>query len=130
MTIKTKPVVALKGVGLWAIAMVFPLLLWYINSGEFRTMVFLIYPVIISLLSRNGYFWIVPEILAFSSILAFAYGTLLRNNKNARVAMDNPKENKGLSAVTLTSIALIFLASVLLMGIYAIPMYRSSNFAA
>ena len=130
MMIKTKPAVALKGVGLWAIAMVFPLLLWYINSGEFKTMVFLIYPVIVSLLSRNGYFWIVPEILAFSSILAFVYGTLLRINKNTRAAMDNPRKNKGLSAVTLTSIAIVFLASVMLLGVYAIPMYRSSNFAA
>lgn len=130
MMIRTKPAVALKGVGLWAIAMVFPLLLWYINSGEFKTMVFLIYPVIVSLLSRNGYFWIVPEVLAFSSILAFVYGTLLRINKNARAAMDNPRENKGLSAVTLTSIAIVFLASLMLLGVYAIPMYRSSNFAA
>ena len=128
--IRTKPAVALKGVGLWAIAMVFPLLLWYINSGDFKTMVFLIYPVIVSLLSRNGYFWIVPEVLAFSSILAFVYGTLLRINKNARAAMDNPRENKGLSAVTLTSIAIVFLASLMLLGVYAIPMYRPSNFAA
>lgn len=130
MMIRTKPAVALKGVGLWAIAMVFPLLLWYINSGDFKTMVFLIYPVIVSLLSRNGYFWIVPEVLAFSSILAFVYGTLLRINKNARAAMDNPRENKGLSAVTLTSIAIVFLASLMLLGVYAIPMYRPSNFAA
>lgn len=130
MITKTKPITALKGTALWAIAMIFPLLLWYINSGEFKTMVFLIYPVIVSMLSRNGYFWISPEILAFSSILAFSYGTLIRINKKARDAMDNPRENKGLSAVTLTSIAIVFLSCIMLLGIYVIPMYRRSNFAA
>jgi hypothetical protein len=130
MILKTKPIVAAKGVGLWAIAMIVPFLLWYINSGKFKTMVFLIYPVIVSILSRNGYFWISPEILAFSSILAFGYGTLIRINKDVRDAMDNPREKKALSAVTLTSIAVVFLGCVMLLGLYAIPMYRPSNFAA
>ena len=125
---KTSLSVAATGTALWAVALLVPLILWYVNSGEFKTMVFLTYPVIISALSRVGWFWVRPEILAYSSIIAFIYGTLLRRNENVRKAMDDPKENKSLSALVLSSIAVVFLAMVMLFSIYVKPMYNPENF--
>jgi nitrate reductase NapE component len=118
----------LKGTGLWAIALVVPLLLWYIDSSEFKTFVFLLYPVMISMFSRIGWFWVRPEILAYSSIIAFAYGSLLNRIPAVDKALSDPKSDKAVSAVTLTSIVLFFLLSVALMGMYYKPLYNMSNF--
>lgn len=118
----------LKGTGLWAIALVVPLLLWYIDSSEFKTLVFLLYPVMISMFSRIGWFWVRPEILAYSSITAFAYGSLLNRIPAVDKALSDPKSDKAVSAVTLTSIVLFFLLSVALMGMYYKPLYNMSNF--
>ena len=117
------------GTALWTLAMVIPLILWYVNSGEFKTAMFLIYPMIISILSRTGWFWVRPEILAYSSIIAFLYGTILRRNENVRKSMDDPQSNKTVSAVSLTSITAVFLITVVLLSMYFKPMYNPENFS-
>lgn len=125
---KTAPSTIFAGVALWTLAMLVPLILWYVNSGEFKTAMFLVYPMVISILSRTGWFWVRPEILAYSSIIAFLYGTLLRRNEEVRKSMDNPQSNKAVSAVSLTSITIVFLVSVVLMSLYFKPMYNPENF--
>ena len=126
---KTALSTVLTGTALWTLAMVIPLILWYVNSGEFKTAMFLVYPMIISILSRTGWFWVRPEILAYSSIIAFIYGTLLRRNEEVRKSMDNPQYNKGVSAVSLTSITMVFLMCIVLLSIYFKPMYNPENFS-
>jgi hypothetical protein len=118
------------GTALWTLAMVIPLIMWYVNSGEFKTAMFLIYPMVISILSRTGWFWVRPEILAYSSIIAFLYGTLLRRNENVRKSMDEPQFNKTVSAVSLTSITAVFLLAVVLLSMYFKPMYNPENFSS
>ena len=125
---KTALSTVFTGTALWTLAMVIPLIIWYVNSGEFKTAMFLVYPMIISILSRTGWFWVRPEILAYSSIIAFLYGTLLRRNEEVRKSMDDPQYNKAVSAVSLTSITLIFLVCVALLSIYFKPMYNPENF--
>lgn len=125
---KTAPSTIFAGVALWTLAMLVPLILWYVNSGEFKTAMFLVYPMVISILSRTGWFWVRPEILAYSSIIAFLYGTLIRRNEEVRKSMDNPQSNKAVSAVSLTSITIVFLVSVVLMSLYFKPMYNPENF--
>jgi hypothetical protein len=105
------------------------LILWYVNSGEFKTAMFLVYPMIISILSRTGWFWVRPEILAYSSIIAFLYGTALRRNDEVRKSMDNPQHNKTVSAISLTSITLLFLLCIVLLSLYFKPMYNPENFS-
>ena len=119
----------LKGTGLWALTLVIPLLLWYIKSSEFKTFVFLLYPIIISMFSRIGWFWVRPEILAYSSIIAFAYGSLLNRIPSVEKALEDPQSDKTVSAVTLTSIVLFFLLSMALMGMYYKPLYNMANFS-
>jgi hypothetical protein len=119
----------LKGVGLWALTLVIPLLLWYIKSSEFKTFVFLLYPIVISMFSRIGWFWVRPEILAYSSIIAFAYGSLLNRIPSVEKALEDPQSDKTVSAVTLTSIVLFFLLSMILMGMYYKPLYNMANFS-
>lgn len=119
----------LKGTGLWALTLVVPLLLWYIKSSEFKTFVFLLYPIIISMFSRIGWFWVRPEILAYSSIIAFAYGSLLNRIPAVEKALEDPQSDKTVSAVTLTSIVLFFLISMALMGMYYKPLYNMANFS-
>lgn len=126
---KTAPATIFTGAALWTLAMVIPLILWYVNSGEFKTAMFLVYPMIISILSRTGWFWVRPEILAYSSIIAFLYGTLLRRNEEVRKSMDDPQSNKAVSAVSLTSITVVFLLGVVLMSMYFKPMYNPENFS-
>ena len=125
---KTGIATILTGTSLWTLAMVIPLILWYVNSGEFKTIMFLVYPLVISILSRTGWFWIRPEILAYSSIIAFLYGNLLRRNDEVRKSMDNPQSNKAVSAVSLTSITVVFLLCIMLLSMYFKPMYNPENF--
>ena len=125
---KTALSTVLTGTALWTLAMVIPLILWYVNSGEFKTAMFLVYPMIISILSRTGWFWVRPEILAYSSIIAFLYGTALRRNDEVRKSMDSPQYNKAVSAVSLTSITVVFLLCIVLLSIYFKPMYNPENF--
>ena len=126
---KTALSTVFTGTALWTLAMAIPLIIWYVNSGEFKTAMFLVYPMIISILSRTGWFWIRPEILAYSSIIAFLYGTLLRRNEEVRKSMDDPQSNKAVSAVSLTSITVVFLMCIVLLSIYFKPMYNPENFS-
>lgn len=112
----------------WTIAMLIPLILWYVESGEFKTVMFLLYPIVMSMLSRTGWFWVRPEIVAYSSIIAFLYGMVLNRSGNVRKSLDDPQSNKATSATALTSITVVFLACMVLLSIYYKPMYNPDNF--
>ena len=108
--------------------MLIPLILWYVESGEFKTVMFLLYPIVMSMLSRTGWFWVRPEIVAYSSIIAFLYGMVLNRSGNVRKSLDDPQSNKATSATALTSITVVFLACMVLLSIYYKPMYNPDNF--
>lgn len=127
---KTSVSGSMKAIGLWGVAMLIPLLLWYLKSSEFKVSVFLLYPIVISMFSRVGWFWVRPELVAYSSIIAFIYGSILRLNKNVDKALADPEHNKGASAAALTSMAFVFLISMFLMGLYYKPLYNPNNFGS
>ena len=113
----------------WTIAMLIPLILWYVESGEFKTIMFLLYPIVMTLLSRTGWFWVRPEIVAYSSIIAFLYGMVLNRSESVRKSLDDPQSNKAVSATALTSITVVFLACMVLLSVYFKPMYNPENFS-
>ena len=109
-----------KGLGLWMVAMLTPLLMTYIKNGEFRILVLtLIYPNLISFLSRSGRFWVSHQVIAIASIVAFVTSLLLRFSSSARDALDNPDSNKILSGTLLAVIIAVFFIT---MGIVSMTM--------
>jgi len=108
--------------------MLIPLILWYVESGAFKTIMFLLYPVLMSLLSRTGWFWVRPEIVAYSSIMTFLYGMALNNIGTVSKSLSDPQSNKAVSATALTSITVVFLACMVLLSVYFKPMYNPENF--
>jgi hypothetical protein len=121
---------SMKAVTLWAVAMLIPLLLWYLKSSEFKVSVFLLFPIVISMFSRIGWFWVRPELVAYSSIIAFLYGSVLRLNKKVDAALAEPDSDKATSAIALSSMVFVFLLSMFLMGTYYKALYNPENFGS
>ena len=121
---------SMKAIALWSVAMLIPLLLWYLKSSEFKVSVFLLFPIVVSMFSRIGWFWVRPELVAYSSIIAFCYGTILRMNKKVDAALADPDSDKATSATALTSMVFVFLLTMFLMGTYYKPLYNPENFGA
>jgi hypothetical protein len=114
---------------LWTVVMVFPLLLWYVNSAQFRIFLYLLYPLILGLVSRQGFFWISLDKLAVSSIITFLVGFLLNLNKKNSNALRNPRANKVRSSLIFVLLSLVFLGIIFGMG-QITYLYNPSNFGS
>lgn len=112
---------------LWTVVMSFPLLLWYIDSAHFRVFLYLLYPLIIGFISRQGVFWVSFGTLAVSSIFTFLVGFLLNHNKENRNAMKKPRENKVRSGFIFVFLSVIFILSMYGLGKVSY-IYNPSNF--
>ena len=131
MKFATNPVsYVFTAVFLWAVAIVAPMLFWYLDSHEFKTIIFLAYPVILSLLSRTGAFWVREDFIAYSSIAAFLFAVLLNMSPSVRESLKEPEKNKPLSGVALASIGAVFLITMASMGLFYKPIYNPLNFGA
>jgi hypothetical protein len=131
MKYATNPVSAVfTAILLWAVAIVAPILFWYLDSHEFKTILFLAYPVLLSLLSRTGAFWVREDFIAYSSIAAFLFAVLLNLSPNVRESLKEPEKNKALSGVVLSSIGLVFLITMGSMGLFYKPIYNPANFSS
>jgi len=117
----------IPAVTLWTIIMILPLILWYIDSAIFRMLVYLLYPIIIALTSRQGVFWIDMVVIMGASIITFLMGLLLNLNKDNRDALKKPRENKVRSAIIFTILSIIFIASLTTAGSIS-HIYNPKNF--
>jgi len=117
-----------QGLVLWTIAMLTPLLMTYIKSGEFRILILtLVYPNLLSFLARASHFWVSHKVVFAASLAAFLVSLLLRLSPQARDAIDNPDANKPLTGTLLATIVIVFFAAM--WGASAtLGMYDSSNF--
>ena len=97
---------------LWAMVMIIPLILWYIDSSFFRIFVYLLYPILIALMSRQGVFWIDMSVIMGASIVTFLLGLLLNLNKGNSDAMKKPIENKLRSALIFTFLSLVYVSII------------------
>ena len=114
---------------LWTIVMLFPVVLWYIDSAQFRVFLYLLYPLIIGLISRQGVFWISFGTLAVCSILTFLMGFLLNLNKKNSDAMKKPRENKVRSGLIFAFLSLMFILLIVGLGNLTY-IYNPSNFGS
>ena len=97
------------GILLWALAMILPLLIIFVNNGEFKAaLLTLVYPNLIAFLSREGRFWVSSKVIAGASIVAFLLSLLLRLNPTVKKAFDDPNSNKTVSASVLSVIIFVF----------------------
>jgi len=117
----------LPATALWTVIMTIPLVLWYIESAYFRIFTYMLYPVLIGLISRIGYFWVAADKIILISILTFLLGFLLNLNKGNHEAMKKPREHKIRSGLIFTTLTLTFL--ILLFSIGKLTyIYNPSNF--
>jgi hypothetical protein len=101
---------------LWAMVMILPLILWYIDSSFFRIFVYLLYPILIGLMSRQGVFWVDMSVIMAASIVTFLLGFLLNLNKGNSNAMKKPRENKVRSALIFTSLSVVYISIIFAAG--------------
>ena len=101
---------------LWTMVMILPLILWYIDSSFFRIFVYLLYPILIGLMSRQGVFWVDMSVIMAASIVTFLLGFLLNLNKGNSNAMKKPRENKVRSALIFTSLSVVYVSIIFAAG--------------
>lgn len=114
------------GILLWALVMVIPLLILYVKNGEVKAaLLTLVYPNLLSYLAREGRFWISYKAIAGASIIAFLLSLVLRMNSSVQKALDDPTNNKAVSASVLAVLLLIFFVVI---GVYGTVwgMYNSN----
>lgn len=117
----------IPAVTLWTLVMLLPLILWYIDSAMFRIFVYLLYPIMIGIMSRQGVFWIDMVVIMGASVLTFLLGFLLNLNEGNRKAMEKPRENKTRSALLFTLLSTVFIASIFAAGSLS-HIYNPKNF--
>lgn len=119
----------LAGAGMWGVTMLLPLLIWTINNPEVRMgMLTLVYPILLSIFSRLGRFWVSRSIVAYSALFAFLVSTLLRLSSKMRDALDNPEQDRLMSILGFVTISLSFVICMVLISMFVEPMYTPSNF--
>jgi hypothetical protein len=113
----------MKGISLWVVAMLMPLLTTYIKDAQFRMVIItLVYPNVLALLSRSGRFWISQSVIISASMAAFVTMMLIRLSPGARDALNNPDKNKTLFGLLIAAIMVVFFLAMGLasaaMGMY------------
>ena len=124
---QTKSSAIIASVFSWFVALIVPFTSWLYDSSLVKLLTVLIYPLIVSLLAREGFFWVRPEFIALSSVLTFLIGLALRANKKIKEALDKPAQNKQLAFWIFMLLIVIFLSILGGMG-YARYLYNPSNF--
>jgi hypothetical protein len=117
----------MKGLGLWAIAMLLPLIMMNISNPSQIVLFTLIYPNVIAFLSRSGRFWVSQSVVAVASIVTVAVVLLLRMSQQSRDALDGDK-NRPLKGTLLATIILTFFLTMAL-GSMGFGMYGSDVLA-
>jgi hypothetical protein len=123
----------MKGIGLWAIAMLIPLVMMNVGNPSQLLMFTLLYPNIIAFLSRSGRFWVSQSVVAVASIITTAVLVLLRMSQQSRDAMDGSK-SPALKGTLLATILVTFFLTMALasmgFGMYGSDVLTSGEAAA
>lgn len=111
----------------WTIALVVPFSSWLYDSSYAKLLTLLVYPLIMALLSREGFFWVRPEFVALSSVLTFLTGLLMRTNKKIKKALDDPSNHKQLAFWMFLIMIFVFIGTMYIIGNLRY-LYNPSNF--
>ena len=126
---KTNMNMIIGALALWTPPMVLPVLLMYFNSVPFKIFTLtLFYPLMLSILSRVGRFWVTRTAVAYASLATLFVSYLLtRSDKNVE-ALKDPDNDKNRSALLFSAIIFTFLMAMGLTGVFIEPLYNSANF--
>ncbi len=126
---KTDLGMIMGALALWAPAMVLPVLLMYFKNVPFKIFTLtLIYPLMLSILSRVGRFWVTRTAIAYASLATLLLSYLLTLNKNNVEAIENPEKDQTRSALLFSAIVFTFLMAMGLTGVIIEPLYSPANF--
>lgn len=114
---------------LWTIVMTIPLVLWYVDSAYFRIFLYMLYPVLIAMISRVGTFWVSMDKIALISMLTFLVGFLINLNKGNHEAMKKPREHKVRSGLIFSSLSFLFILLLYIFGTQTY-IYNPINFGS
>ena len=121
---------AVQGLLLWAVAMISPVLMMYIDNSTFRLLFLtLVFPTILSFLCRAGHFWVSHKVVLIASVVTFIVSLMIKMSQKADDAMSNPSSDKTLSGIIFGSIVTIFLVTMFASS-QVVDMYLPGEFAA
>lgn len=130
MNSKTPIGVIIPALLLWALPLSLLVSIQYITSAEFKTFsIAVIYPLLISLMSRNARFWVSRSAVALSGIFTLLLISLLLTNDKNKEALKDPNSNKTRSGILYGGIVLFYLIGMGLTGVFVEPLYNPSNFS-
>tara|TARA_R110002074_G_scaffold145707_1_gene294803 strand:- start:682 stop:1089 length:408 start_codon:yes stop_codon:yes gene_type:complete len=111
------------GAGLWAIVMGLAIMMMYLPLIPFREVILtIIFPVLLTVLTRNKHFFVSLPVIAIAGIMTFIYSLLLKVNANVRKAQKDPLKEKTVSAASYTSTVICFFVSIIIVAKF-VPMY-------
>jgi len=121
---------ALKGLSLWAVAMIAPVLMTYVDNTTFRLIFLtLVYPTVLSFLCRAGHFWVSHKVVLIASVISFLVALALQMSQKVDDAVKNPDSNRLLAGVVLGSLLFTFLG-VMYVSSQMVGMYDTGEFNA
>ena len=130
MNSKTPIGVIIPALLLWAIPLSTLISIQYITNAEFKTFtIAVLFPLLISLMSRNARFWVSRSSLSLSGIFTLLLISLLLTNKKNKEALNDPNSNKTRSGILYGSIIVFYLFGMGLTGVFVEPLYNPSNFS-
>ena len=114
---------ASTGAGLWGIVMGLAIMMMYLPIIPYREVILtILFPVLLTVMTRNKYFYVSLPVIAIAGIMAFVYSLLLKLNANVRSAQKDPLKAKTVSSVTYASTAVVFFLSIIIVAKF-VPMY-------
>jgi hypothetical protein len=130
MNSKTPIGVILPGIFIWSLPLSLLVSIQYITNPEFKTItISVIFPLILSLMSRYARFWVARSAVALAGIFTILLILLLLRSQKNKDALSKPLENKQRSGIIYGSIIFTFLMSMVFTGVFIEPLYNPSNFS-
>ena len=129
MKSKTPMSLILPAMGLWAIPLALLVSMQYITNATAKTFsISVIYPMIISLMSRNARFWVTKSAIGFAGVFTMILISLLIIDKKNKDALSKPTEHKQRSALLYTAVVACFVLGIAFTGIFIEELYRPEEF--
>jgi hypothetical protein len=118
-----------KGVSLWAIAMVIPVIMMAVKNATVRILLLtLIYPTMLSFFCRFGHFWVSHGVTYAACGLTLLFAWLITLSPQAKDAIENPDKNEAIAGSVMGAIIALFLIIMFVASKWGISMYDLSNF--
>ena len=117
---------------LWSLPFIFLVIIQYIKNAEAKSILMaVIYPLLISFISRNARFWVKRSALSIPALITLLYILLITSSKYKKNqdAIVNPTVDKTRSGLVFASIIVMFMLIMFLNGVFVENIYDPSNFS-